>query len=86
MFFFIPQLLNALQMFGSSLDDYLHLLVPPVVKLFDSSDIPLTVRKLVKCFSSHFNDTVPVNTYICLVDNEKSNYRLIVVVNRSIFS
>lgn len=41
------QLLNALQMFGSSLDDYLHLLVPPVVKLFDSSDIPLTVRRLV---------------------------------------
>ena len=34
-------------MFGSSLDDYLHLLVPPVVKLFDSSDIPLTVRRLV---------------------------------------
>ncbi|RMX59040.1 hypothetical protein pdam_00009963 [Pocillopora damicornis] len=27
------KLLNALQMFGSSLDDYLHLLVPPVVKL-----------------------------------------------------
>jgi len=39
------KLLNALQMFGSSLDDYLHLLVPPVVKLFDSSDIPLTVRR-----------------------------------------
>ena len=32
-------------MFGSSLDDYLHLLVPPVVKLFDSSDIPLSVRR-----------------------------------------
>ncbi|XP_027052994.1 serine/threonine-protein kinase mTOR [Pocillopora verrucosa] len=39
------KLLNALQMFGSSLDDYLHLLVPPVVKLFDSSDIPLVVRR-----------------------------------------
>ena len=34
-------------MFGSSLDDYLHLLVPPVVKLFDSADIPFAVRKYV---------------------------------------
>ena len=41
----VLQLLNALQMFGSSLDDYLHLLVPPVVKLFDSPDIPHSVRK-----------------------------------------
>ncbi|RDD40512.1 Serine/threonine-protein kinase mTOR [Trichoplax sp. H2] len=41
------KLLIALQSFGSNLDDYLHLLLPPIVKLFDSSnqDISLTVRK-----------------------------------------
>lgn len=40
-----PQLLNAMQKFGANLDDYLHLLLPPVVKLFDSNDIPITVRR-----------------------------------------
>lgn len=39
------KLLNALQLFGANLDDYLHLLLPPVVKLFDSAEAPLKVRK-----------------------------------------
>ncbi|XP_038044243.1 serine/threonine-protein kinase mTOR-like [Patiria miniata] len=39
------KLLNAMQKFGANLDDYLHLLLPPVVKLFDSNDIPMTVRR-----------------------------------------
>ncbi|CAH1240669.1 MTOR [Branchiostoma lanceolatum] len=39
------KLLNAMQMFGANLDDYLHLLLPPVVKLFDSPDIPTSVRR-----------------------------------------
>ena len=43
--FFHFQLLNAMQNFGANLDDYLHLLLPPVVKLFDSPDIPLPVRR-----------------------------------------
>lgn len=30
------RLLQALQKFGRTLDDYLHLIVPPIVKLFDS--------------------------------------------------
>jgi FKBP12-rapamycin complex-associated protein len=38
------RLLNALQTFGSNLDGYLHLIVPPVVKLFESSDVPMNVR------------------------------------------
>ena len=47
------QMLTALQMFGANLNDYLHMLLPPIVKLFDSSDIPFPVRKSVKvsaCF------------------------------------
>ncbi|XP_013416422.1 serine/threonine-protein kinase mTOR-like [Lingula anatina] len=39
------KLLNAMQMFGPNLDDYLHLLLPPVVRLFDSADVPIPVRR-----------------------------------------
>lgn len=42
------QLLNAIQLFGANLDDYLHLLLPPIVKLFDASDVPLQARKSVQ--------------------------------------
>ena len=48
MFDFCHQMLTALQMFGANLNDYLHMLLPPIVKLFDSSDIPFPVRKSVK--------------------------------------
>jgi serine/threonine-protein kinase mTOR len=37
------KLLQALQMFGNNLDDYLHLIVPPLVKLFDPTDLPHNV-------------------------------------------
>lgn len=40
------QLLEVLQLFGSSLDDCLHVLLPYIIKLFDSSDVPLNVRKM----------------------------------------
>ena len=39
------QLLHAIQLFGANLDDYLHLMLPPMVKLFDTQDVPLPVRK-----------------------------------------
>uniref|UniRef100_A0A8C8SCR5 Serine/threonine-protein kinase TOR n=1 Tax=Pelusios castaneus TaxID=367368 RepID=A0A8C8SCR5_9SAUR len=38
------KLLNAIQLFGANLDDYLHLLLPPIVKLFDAPDVPLMAR------------------------------------------
>ena len=41
------QLLHAIQLFGANLDDYLHLMLPPMVKLFDTQDVPLPVRKYV---------------------------------------
>lgn len=43
----VLQLLNAIQLFGANLDDYLHLLLPPIVKLFDAPDVPLQARKSV---------------------------------------
>ncbi|PIK33483.1 putative serine/threonine-protein kinase mTOR-like [Apostichopus japonicus] len=44
--FDLIRLLNGVQRFGPNLDDYMHLLLPPIVKLFDSSEVPLPVRKL----------------------------------------
>lgn len=37
------KMLQALQSFGANLDDYLHLIIPATVKLFDQHDVPLTV-------------------------------------------
>eukprot|EP00794_Sanderia_malayensis_P007416 gene7416-8236_t len=39
------KLLTAIQKFGPSFDDYLHLIIPPVVMLFDSADTPMLVRE-----------------------------------------
>ncbi|XP_013111288.1 serine/threonine-protein kinase Tor [Stomoxys calcitrans] len=39
------RLLQALQKFGNNLDDYLHLIVPPIVKLFDSPYVPQQVSQ-----------------------------------------
>ncbi|KAJ1521597.1 hypothetical protein ONE63_003248 [Megalurothrips usitatus] len=39
------KLLLALQKFGNSLDEYLHLVLPPVVRLFDATDCPIQVCK-----------------------------------------
>ncbi|GAB6019044.1 hypothetical protein CHUAL_000671 [Chamberlinius hualienensis] len=57
------KLLLAINKFGSNLDEYLHVLLPPIVKLFDSFDAPMVVRKtaletvdrLTECldFTSH---------------------------------
>ena len=37
------QMLYALQLCGASLDDYLHLLVPPIVKVFETDNNPTDV-------------------------------------------
>ena len=34
-----------MQKFGANLEDYLHLLLPPVVRLFDATDININVRR-----------------------------------------
>ena len=39
------QMMSALQLCGASLDDYLHLLIPPIVKMFENSTNPVEVRK-----------------------------------------
>lgn len=37
------KLLTALQKFGDNLDDFLHLIIPPIVKLFEPIDVPQNV-------------------------------------------
>jgi len=44
--FFNFQLLNALQKFGTNLDEFLHLLLPPIVKLLDAPDVPLSLKRV----------------------------------------
>lgn len=39
------KLLIAIQRFGNTLADYLHLFLPPIVKLFDSHEVPIEIRK-----------------------------------------
>ncbi|KAJ8022045.1 Serine/threonine-protein kinase mTOR [Holothuria leucospilota] len=52
------KLLNGVQRFGPNLDDYMHLLLPPIVKLFDSSDVPLPVRKTALETIDKLSDTL----------------------------
>jgi len=39
-------ILHAFEVFGTNLDDYLHLIIPAVVKLFEQVDASIKVRKL----------------------------------------
>ena len=41
----LAQMLKALQMCGANLDDYLHLLVPQIVKAYDLPDNPVDLRR-----------------------------------------
>lgn len=47
LFAHLVQMLKALQMCGANLDDYLHLLVPQVVKAYDVPDNPVDLRRWV---------------------------------------
>ncbi|XP_034935910.1 serine/threonine-protein kinase mTOR [Chelonus insularis] len=52
------KLLLALQKFGNNLDNYLHLVLPPIVKLFHASDCPITVNKVALETIDHLADTL----------------------------
>lgn len=52
------QMLCALQKFGANLDDYLHLVLPPIVRLFDSTDCPVPVCRVAMETIDHLSDTL----------------------------
>jgi FKBP12-rapamycin complex-associated protein len=39
------KLLNALVTFGPALEEYLHIIIPPLVRLFEKVDAPMSIRK-----------------------------------------
>lgn len=39
-------MLGALQKFGNTLEEYLHMILPPVVRLFDDHNVPFNVSKM----------------------------------------
>lgn len=55
---YLLQLLLALQKFGNNLDDYLHLVLPPIVRLFDAADCPVTVCGVALETVDHLADTL----------------------------
>ena len=42
----VQKVLHALEVFNTTVDDYLHLIVPAVVRLFEQVDVPMPVRAL----------------------------------------
>ncbi|KAG9508887.1 Serine/threonine-protein kinase mTOR, partial [Fragariocoptes setiger] len=57
------RLLHALQEFGNNLDDCLYLILPPVVKCFDSIDMPLQVRKTALETIEIFAETLDISEF-----------------------
>lgn len=52
------KLLLALQKFDDNLDDYLHLILPPIVRLFDANDCPIAVSKVAMETVDHLADSL----------------------------
>lgn len=52
------KLLQALQKFGNNLDNYLHLVLPPIVKLFYANDCPINVNRVALETVDHLSDTL----------------------------
>ncbi|CAH2984222.1 unnamed protein product [Chilo suppressalis] len=56
--FVTEKLLYALQKFEDNLDDYMHLVIPSIVKLFDASDCPINVAKVAMETVDYLSDTL----------------------------
>lgn len=61
------KLLGALQLFGANLDDFLHMLLPPIVKLFDSQDNPFPVRKSAIETVDRLTEVLDLTDYASLI-------------------
>nr|WIM49540.1 HIF1a pathway protein [Daphnia magna] len=57
------KLLQAVQKFGSNLEDYLHLLLPPIVKLFDAIDVNINVRRTALETVDFISDTLDLSDF-----------------------
>ena len=52
------KLLNALVNFGPALEEYLHLIIPPLVRLFEKPDAPTSLRKQAILISGYLSKQV----------------------------
>uniref|UniRef100_A0A0P4VNQ8 Serine/threonine-protein kinase TOR n=2 Tax=Scylla TaxID=6760 RepID=A0A0P4VNQ8_SCYOL len=57
------KLLLAFQSFGATLEEFLHMILPYVVKLFDAPDVPLPVRRTALETVDHFADYLDLTDY-----------------------
>ena len=57
------QLLSALQKFGNNLDEYMHLVLPPIVKLFNGSEYPHACSKEAMETIDQLSDTLDFTEY-----------------------
>lgn len=57
------KLLKALQKFGNNLDEYLHLVLPPIVKLFNATEFPLGCSKEAMETIDHLSDSLDFQEY-----------------------
>lgn len=58
------KLLQAIQKFGNNLDDYMHLVLPPIVRLFDAQDCPIKVKRMALETVDHLADILDFNDFI----------------------
>lgn len=58
------KLLYALQKFEDNLDDYMHLVIPSIVKLFDASDCPIHVAKVAMETVDILSDSLSYNELV----------------------
>ncbi|KPJ18652.1 Serine/threonine-protein kinase mTOR [Papilio machaon] len=56
--FVTEKLLYALQKFEDNLDDYMHLIIPSIVKLFDATDCPIPVAKVAMETVDYLSDSL----------------------------
>lgn len=57
-------LLKALHKFGNNLDEYMHLVLPPVVRLIDATDCPLAVSKQALETIDQLAELIDLSDYI----------------------
>ncbi|XP_014254034.1 serine/threonine-protein kinase mTOR [Cimex lectularius] len=57
------KLLKALQKFGNNLDEYMHLVLPPIVKLFNAVEYPMATAKEAIETIDHLSDTLDFTDY-----------------------
>ncbi|CAG5108662.1 Similar to Mtor: Serine/threonine-protein kinase mTOR (Rattus norvegicus), partial [Cotesia congregata] len=58
------KLLEALQTFGNNLDNYIHMVLPPIVNLFHAPDCPIVVNRVALETVDQLADTLDFSEYV----------------------